>query len=137
MAVYALTGAVAIFNAVDLSDHVQSAEIKLSAADLSTTAFGSTFAGRIPGLKDSDLSVEFNADSATSSVDATLWAIYNGGVAVTCSVRALAAATSATNPAYTASFILTDWKAVGGKAGELGMVSASFKGAGTVTRATS
>ena len=97
MAIYALTGVVAIFNAVDLSDHVTSAEIKLSAADLDTTAFGSTFVGRIPGLKDSDLSVEFNADSAASSVDASLWAIYNGGAAVTCSVRALAAATSSTN----------------------------------------
>ena len=136
MAIYALTGAVAIFNAVDLSDHVTSAEIKLSAADLDTTAFGSTFVGRIPGLKDSDLSVEFNADSAASSVDASLWAIYNGGAAVTCSVRALAAATSSTNPAYTASFILTDWKAVGGKAGDLGKVTATFKGAGAVTRAT-
>jgi hypothetical protein len=55
---------------------------------------------------------------------------------VTITVKATSAATSATNPLYSASYLCNQYK-LGGKVGDLSMVSVTFPRSGALTRSTS
>ena len=72
MAKFVLTDASVTLNSVDLSDHVASVTLDITADEIVTTAMGDTFQSRTGGLKDGTLSIEFQQDFAASEVDATL-----------------------------------------------------------------
>ena len=124
-------------NSVDLSDHVTQISFELTADTPEDTAMGDASRSYLVGLKDSTVSVTFNADYAASEVDATLWAIYSGGAAVTLFGNPDSSTTSTSNPRYTVSAILSSWGPLDGSVGDVAQVSASFQGTGDVTRATS
>lgn len=137
MAVFSMTDAVVTVNGVDLSDHVQSVQLNYDAADLDTTAMGSSTRTRIAGLKDWSMSVTFYQDYAASKVDATLFPLI-GAAAFTVTAKATSGATSSTNPLFTGSAILGSYSGpAGGRVGEVAMATAEFRCAGTLTRATS
>jgi len=73
LAKFVLTDASVTINSVDLSDHVASVTLDITADEIEETAFGQTFKSRLGGLKDGSLSVDFHQDFAASEVDATLW----------------------------------------------------------------
>lgn len=134
MAEFVYTDAAVTVNAVDLSDKVRSATLTVSADLQENTAMGSTWRRRIPGLLDSTVELEFNQDFAASEVDATLWAVFIGGAAVTVTIRPDSAAISATNPDFTGSLCLEEYTPLGGEVGEAAMAPVTFQGAGTITR---
>ena len=84
-------------NSVDLSDHVSSVTLDITADEIVTTAMGDTFQSRTGGLKDGTLSIEFQQDFASSEVDATLFPLLGSTTAFI--IKADAGSTSATNPA--------------------------------------
>lgn len=135
MATFAFIDAVVTVNAVDLSDHVRQVSISTSADDLDDTAMGNTYRSRIAGLKDWQVTIEFNADYAASEVDATIWPLV--GTTTTVKVKPDSASTSATNPEYSGDVLVNDYTPVGGSVGELATVSMTWPGAGTLSRATS
>lgn len=135
MTTFAFVDAVVTVGGTDLSDHVRQVAINVSADQLDNTAMGPTFRSRIGGLKDWTLTVEFNQDFAASEVDATLWPLLGTVAAVT--VKATSSSTSATNPIYSGSVLVSGYNPVGGSVGDLATTSVTWQGAGALARATS
>ena len=135
MATFVITSPVITVNGVNLSDHVTSVELNDETADVATTNFGSSGnVTRVGGLKDGSITIEFQQDYAASNVDATLWAAR--GTAITVTVKATSASTSATNPLYSGSYLVTQYKPVSGKVGDLSTLSITWPRTGDLTRST-
>jgi hypothetical protein len=134
MAMFALLNAQVVINSVDLSNRINSVELKEKFADLKTTAFGQTAETRVGGLGDHSFQVTFLQDYASAEVDATINPILNTVVPV--AVKAVNAATSTVNPAWTFSVLVNDYTPMGGKVGEIADSSATWPVSGAVTRAT-
>lgn len=135
MAVFVLTDAAVTINAVNLSGYVRKATLKTSAEDKDSTAMGATYKARAGGLKDWELTLEFNSDFAASQVDATLWPLL--GATSTVTAKATSAANSATNPQFSGSALLKEYSPIDGAVGDMATATASFAGAGTLSRLTS
>lgn len=135
MATFVITSPVITVNSVDLTAYVTSVEINDEVADVQTTNFGSSGnTTRTGGLKDGSITIEFQQDYAAAKVDPTLWAAR--GTAITVTVKATSAATSATNPLYSGSYLVTQYKPVSGKVGDLSTFSITWPRSGDLTRTT-
>ena len=135
MAAFVITNPVITVNSVDLSDHVDSVEINDETADVQTTNFGSGGnVTRTGGLKSGSITINFQQDYAASKVDATIWAAR--GTAITVTAKATSAANSATNPLYSGSYLVTQYKPVAGKVGDLATLSVTWPRTGDLTRTT-
>lgn len=135
MAKFVLNDASVTINSVDLSDHVSSVTLEISADEIVTTSMGSTFNERVGGLKDGSLSIEFQSDFAASEVDATLWPLF--GTVTSFVVKPTSDAVSATNPSYSGNILINQHIPVGNAVGELATMSVAYPTSGTITRATS
>ncbi len=133
MAVLAYTDAFLTINSVNLSDHIKSVSVSFEGAVLDTTAMGDTWVDSIGGLKSGSISVTFNDDFAVSSVDATLWPLFNTTTAF--EFRPTSAVVGTGNPKWTGSVQISQL-AAGGAVGELGAKSVTWPTSGTITRAT-
>ena len=135
MPAFVITNPVITVNGVDLSGLITSVSLDDSVADIDTTSFGSSGnRTRTGGLRDGSITIEAQQDLAAGSVDATFWAAR--GTVVTVTVKATSAATSATNPLLSASYLVNQYK-LGGKVGDLSMVSVTWPRSGALTRSTS
>jgi hypothetical protein len=135
MAIFVATDfSVSINGSTALATYLTQVELKTSANDITTTAFGSTWVSRVAGLKEGSLTLQFNQDYAVSTVDATLWPLL--GTNATVVIKPTSTATSATNPAYTAICLVTDLTPVSGNIGDLATFSVTWPTTGTVSRAT-
>ena len=135
MAIMVLTNPQIVINGVDLSNHIDTVTIEETFADVDTTAFGSTSKTRIAGLGDHKVTLNFQQDYAASSVDATIYPLI--GTTTSFNVKPLNAATSTTNPAYSGTVLVTDWKPLDGKVGALAMSSVTWPVSGGVLKAFS
>jgi len=135
MAIFVATDfSVSINGSTALASYLTQVELKASANDITTTAFGSTWVTRVAGLKEGSLTLNFNQDYATTTVDATLWPLL--GTNATVVIKPTSTATSANNPAYTAICVVTDLTPVSGQIGDLATFSVTWPTSGTVSRAT-
>lgn len=125
---------VSINGSTALASYLTQVEVKTSANDITTTAFGSTWVTRVAGLKDGTVSLTFNQDYAASTVDATLWPLL--GSQATVVIKPTSSATGSANPAYTAICLVTDLTPVSGQIGDLATFSVTWPTTGTVSRAT-
>ena len=130
-----MTDASVTLNSVDLSDHVSSVTLEITADEIVTTAMGDTFQSRTGGLKDGTLSIEFQQDFASSEVDATLFPLLATTTAFV--VKPTSGSVSATNPSYSGNVLINSHSPVANGVGELATMSVSFPTSGTITRATS
>lgn len=138
MAIFAFTNGYVTINSVDMTSVTKKITIQTSAAELETTAMGSSYTSRIGGLKDWSVSLEFNQDfvaSGSGSVDATMFPLL--GSTTTVVINPNGSSTTTTNPKYTGSILISDYKPLDGSVGDLATTSFSANGAGTLTRATS
>ena len=135
MAKFVLTDASVTLNSVDLSDHVSSVTLDITAEEITTTAMGSTHVERTGGLKSGQLSIEFLQDFAASEVDATLFPLL--GTTTSFVVKPTSGAVSATNPSYSGNVLVNQHIPVANAVGELATMSVAFPTSGTITRATS
>lgn len=136
MAKFAATDYSIVIDSVDLSDHLVSASLPLEQASEEVTAMGDGSRTYITGLKDATLDMEFRQNFDASEVDATLWSIFDGGAAVTFTVKPTSGAASATNPSYSGSVILTQYDPFGASVGDTANTSPTFQVSGAITRAT-
>jgi hypothetical protein len=135
MAIFVATDfSVSINGSTALASYLTQVELKTSANDITTTSFGSTWVTRVAGLKEGSLTLQFNQDYATTTVDATLWPLL--GTQATVVIKPTSTATSANNPAYTAICLVTDLTPVSGNIGDLATFSVTWPTSGTVSRAT-
>ncbi len=136
---YINTGSVVI-NDVILTARVKSYSVDLRKDQIDDTALNDTAHSYMAGLQNNEVTFEFQQDfiaAATNATDATLYAIWNAGVAVTILVRVTSAAISATNPEYQLSGVLFDYSPVSGAVGDESLTTATFMCTTIATRATS
>ena len=135
MAALVLTNAYITINSVNLSDHI--ASVTLTTADdvIETTAFGSTARTRVAGLGDNSIALEFHQDYATSNVEATIYPLL--GSTTTVVVKPNGSTTSATNPSYTFTTLVSEWTPLNGAVGELATASVTWPISGDITKAVS
>ena len=134
MATFVFTDASVTINSVDLSDHVRSVTLDITAEEQDDTAMGATFRSRKGGLKDGSISLEFNSDFAAAEIDATLFPILATTVAFV--VKPTNSAVSSTNPSYSGNCLVTQHVPVGNAVGDLATTSVTWPTSGTITRAT-
>ena len=134
MARIVLTNAFISVGGVDLSDLVSSVSLSSTFDVVETTAFSSSATKtRVAGLTDNSVSLEFHQDYATSEVEQTIYPLL--GTVATVIVKPNGAATSAFNPSYTFSAVLSEWTPVNGAVGELASASVSWPVTGAITKA--
>lgn len=136
MAVYAATDHKITLNGTNLSAVLQSVSLDLSADEIETTAFGSGFRSRIAGLKSGSVTLNFFQDFGAASVDATIAPLFTAGSYGTVVITPTSAAVSATNPAYTAVCLVSQYQPFSASVGDIATLSVTWQTSGTVTRAT-
>lgn len=136
MAIQVFTNPKIIINSVDLTNHISQVTLEETYADVDITAFGTGGSKtRVAGLGDHKFSLTLQQDFAASSVEQTIYPLV--GTVATVSILPLNAATSTTNPSYTFSVLVNDWKPMDGKVGDLFVTSATWPISGPVTKGTS
>jgi hypothetical protein len=137
MAIFVATDfSVSINGSTALNSYLTQVELKASANDITTTAFGSAWVTRVAGLKEGSLTLQFNQDYAAATVDATLWGTIGLGSNATVVVKPTSSAVSTANPSYTVTCLVTDLTPVSGNIGDLSTFSITWPTNGTVVRAT-
>jgi hypothetical protein len=136
MAKFVATDYKVLINGVDFSQSIAQVNLEISSDDVETTSFGQTFRTRINGLKDGTLQLDFMQDFASSSVDATLFALLGSTSLATVVITPTSGTVSATNPSYTALCLVNQYTPFASSVGDLATVSVSFPTSGTVTRGT-
>ena len=135
MAIFVATDfSVSINGSTALASYLTQVELKASATDVTTTAFGSSWVTRVAGLREGSLTLTFNQDYAAATVDATLWPLLGNNATVV--IRPSSSAVGTSNPAYTAICVVTDLTPVSGQVGDLATFSVTWPTTGPVTRAT-
>ena len=136
MAVYAATDHKITVNGTNLSNVLQSATLDLSSDELETTAFGGGWRTRVAGLKSGSVTLNFFQDFGASSVDATLHPLFNNGSYATVVITPTSSSVSATNPAYTAVCLVSQYQPYSASVGDIATLSVTWQTSGTVSRAT-
>ncbi len=136
MAVYAATDHKITVNGTNLSNVLQSVSLDLSSDELETTAFGGGWRTRVAGLKSGSVTLNFFQDFAAGAVDATLYPLYSGGSYATVVITPTSTAVSATNPAYTAVCLVSQYQPFASSVGDIATMSVTWMTNGTVSRAT-
>ena len=137
MARIVLTNVAVTYGATDISSYVTSVTLSTTLDVVETTAFGNTARTRVAGLADNSVSFEFNQDYAASALESVI----NGttstvGTAVSITVKPVAGAVSASNPAYSFSALISEWTPLNGAVGELATASVTWPISGVITKTT-
>ena len=135
MAKFVITNPAVTVGGVDLADHIASVTLTESYAEVATTAFGDTAVTRIAGLGDHSVSLDFHEDFAAGEVHATIAPLI--GATTTVSVKPVNETTSATNPSFSMTVLVTEWPLLNGAVGDLASASITWPVSGAITTATS
>lgn len=121
----------------NLSDHASKIELAVDVEDKDVTTFASAgWKEVLGGLASGTLGITFKQDYAAANVDATLWPLFLTRTPQAFEVRADNGIASTSNPKYTGSVLIKEWKPVMGSVGDLAEVDVSFPTSGAVTRLT-
>jgi hypothetical protein len=134
MAKFAATDYKVTINGTNFSTNLNQVELALESDQLETTAFGGTFRESIGGLKSGSLTLQFMQDFAASSVDVTLFPLFN--TLATVVIVPTSSSVSATNPSYTAVCLVNQYTPHASSVGDLATFSITWPTSGTVTRGT-
>jgi len=137
MATFVVDNAHVTFNSVDLSDHVVNATLNMSTDEQEDTAMGVDWKSFLAGLNSWSVTVEFRDDFAASNVADTIWTAQSGRTTATILVKPEDATVTATNPSFSGSAFITAAPVLTGSVGTVANKSVTFRGSGTLTRATS
>ena len=118
----------------NLSSSINSVTLDITADEVETTAFGSTYRTRIGGLKDASVSLDFMQDFAAGSVDALLFPLMGSTVAV--KIAPTSGTVTATNPEYRFDALVTQYQPFAGAVGDLATLSVTWPVSGAVERGT-
>jgi hypothetical protein len=121
-------------NGSSFSNSLAAVTLDITSEEQETTAFGDGFRTRIGGLKDGSITLDFHQDFGSASVDATLFPLI--GTQATVVIKPTSGTVSATNPAYSALALVTQYQPFASNVGELATLSVTWPTSGSVTRAT-
>ena len=118
----------------NLSTLVNSVTLDITADEVETTAFGSSYRTRIGGLKDASVSLDFMQDFGAGAVDALLFPLLGSTVAV--KIAPTSGTVTATNPEYRFDALVTQYQPFAGAVGDLATLSVTWPVTGEVSRGT-
>ena len=121
-------------NSTDLSSALHSIELTVQADEVDTTTFGGTWKTVTGGLKSGSVKLNFYQDFGAGAVDATLWPLLNTQATVV--ITPTSSTVSATNPAYTAICLVSQYQPFSSTVGDLATLSITWPTSGTVVRGT-
>lgn len=139
MARVVLTDAYVVFASTDISQYVTSVTLSSTLDVVETTAMGNTSRTRVAGLRDNQVTLEFNQDFAAGALEAIVNptdATTKIGTAVAMYVQPTSGAASATNPKYSFNALVSEWQSLSGSVGELATVSVTWPISGAITKST-
>ena len=117
----------------DISGYVTSITLSTTAAEVMTSAMGSSAMTRIQGMIDSSVTIELQQDYPT--IEKLFWDAFTAGTAVPMTVKPNGtAAASSSNPSYAFSALPTSWTPVNGAIGDLATVSITYPISGAITK---
>ncbi|MER8042710.1 hypothetical protein [Streptomyces sp. NPDC094032] len=130
-----LTSEFLSINGVDLSDSTRKAEVAAEVEEKDVTTYASAgWKEVIGGLKNGELGCEFLNDFAVGKIDALMWSLL--GAVVPFEVRPTNGPVSPSNPKYTGSILIKEWKPIEGSVGDEATSGVSFPTSGPVLRGT-
>jgi hypothetical protein len=121
-------------NGTNFSTSLASVELPIEVETQDTTAFGATFRTSIAGLQTGSITLEFHQDFGAAAIDSVLYPLLGTNATVT--VRPAGTVTSATNPAFTGNFLVTQYSPFSSTIGDLATLSVTWPLNGALTRAT-
>ncbi len=110
----------------DLSDHVRTMDVQMTAEDVDLTAMGAVSREHAPGLRDDRISGDFFQDFASSKVDSTLNPLVGSATGATIVAAYNGSTFSATNPSYTMVGVLLEYHPMQGEVGAADMTPFEF-----------
>lgn len=129
-----LLNAFVSLNSTNLSTNANKIELTWDAEEKDVTTYGSGGAKEVlGGLKSGTLAIEFKQDFAASALDSIMWPLL--GTVVPFEVRSDQAVVGASNPKWTGSVLIKEWKPIQGSVGDEASVGVSFPTSGLVVRA--
>lgn len=137
MAVFVLRNAAVKLNSTDVSAWVSQVEVAMSAEAVDVTTMGAGGRQRIQGIRDDSFTLTAFSDFAASAIDATVWPLFSGSSLFLVEVWASGSTSSATNPKYSGTCILTEYTPISGSVGDAASTPLTLPVNGTITRATS
>lgn len=137
MGAFVLTDARVEIGGTDVSEYVRSVSYPIERELVERTTMGNASRRRIPGLKDSSVTIEFVDDHEDDKIDEILWDAFNSPTPTAIKVRHTSAAIGVNNPEYSGNYFLESHPAVDGSVGDLATKNVTFQGDGDVTRAIS
>jgi len=117
-----------------ISDSIASVTLDITADEVETTSFGSTYRTRIGGLRDGSVSFDFHQDFGAGSVDALLFPLMGSTVAV--KIAPTSGTVTATNPEYRFTALCTQYQPYAGAVGDLSTLSVTWPTASEIVRGT-
>ena len=131
MAKLVLTNAVITLNSTDISANVKSVTLQTTAAEIATTAFGSTAITRTGGLLDN--SVKMSLINDYSAIEGLVYPLIGG--TATLVIKPNGSAASTTNPSYTCTPVVVDWSPINGAVGDLNTADVTWPISGAIVKA--
>lgn len=135
MAAEVLTASYITIGGTDMSSWFTDLTLDASYEAVDDTAFGDTFRSRVIGLQDGSISGTFHMDYAAAATYATISALI--GTAAAFVVKKDSGATATTNPSFSFSALITDWKYIDTSVGSLHTQSFTWPLTTAITVATS
>lgn len=118
----------------DITSYVAAVTLNLSAAEITTTAFGTaTAVTRIQGLRDHSVTIDLHQDYPV--IEKLFYDAFNNGTAVAMTVKPNGTGSaSSANPQYAFNVLPVSWTPVAGAVGELATASITWPIDGNVTK---
>ena len=124
-----LDNAQVLVNGVDISNHVQSVEIASTRAEVDVTSMGDVNTEVVLGLGDVTCTVTVFNDYAAASIDSQMFPLHTTNTPFSVEVRPNAAARSTSNPGYTLTALLPQYKPISGSVGAAATTDLVFRNA--------
>jgi hypothetical protein len=122
-------------NGTDLSSSLAGASLEITVEEIDKTSLGSQGWREVAaGLKSGSVTLNFLQDFGAGSVDATLFPLL--GTEGTVVIRPASGTVSATNPAYSAVVLISQYSPISGQVGDLQTFDITIPTVGAITRAT-
>ena len=135
MAKQVLTNVAVTFGtaATDISGYISSITLSTTAAEVVTSAMGSSAVTRIQGMIDSSVTLELQQDYPT--IEKLFWDAFTAGTSVPMTVKPNGtAAAGSSNPQYAFSVLPTSWSPISGAIGDLATASITYPISGAITK---
>lgn len=135
MAKTVITSRYVSLNGTDISSSLSGASLELTVEEIDKTSLGSQGWREVAaGLRSGSVTLNWMQDFGASGVDSTLYPLL--GTEGTVVIRPGSATVSATNPAYTAVVLISQYTPIQGSVGDLATLDTTFPTVGAVSRAT-